>query len=87
MTRENKANVHERAPNAKIFITDTVLKCKQYGVMIIKPGRVEHRDELQHLPWQFQSHDFNIIKSLGPVLERGVRSRFPEAIKRCSDVL
>lgn len=27
-----------------------MLKYEKYGVMIIKPAQLEHREELQHLP-------------------------------------
>ncbi len=53
-----------------------MLKYEKDGVMIMKPGQLEHQDELQHLPWPVQSPDLNIFKPLRAVLERGIR-RFP----------
>ncbi len=46
-----KANVHERAAIAKTLIKDTSAKMKEEknGVMIRKPGQLDHQDELQHL--------------------------------------
>ncbi len=59
-----------------------MLKCEKDGVMIIKPGQLEHQDQLQHLPWPDKSPDFNITK---PLLERRMRNWFspPKETGRC----
>ncbi len=46
--------------------------------MIIKPRHLEHQDEIQHLPWLFQS-DFNIIKPLWAVLEDKSEKQIPSS--------
>ncbi len=47
-----------------------MLKYEKYGVMIIKPAQLEHREELQHLPctiwmdkqWTDRQRDINRYK-------------------------
>jgi hypothetical protein len=48
----------------------------------------EHESKLQHLPWQAQSTDLNIIEPLWSVLETRVRNRFPPptSLKQFEDV-
>ncbi len=46
-----------------------MLKCKIDGIIIIKPGNLEHQDELPHLPWPDKSPDLNIIKPPWAVFE------------------
>ncbi len=52
-------------------------------VMNIKPRRLEHQNELQHLPWPNKSPDLNIFKLIQAVLER----RIKQSLKQLADVL
>lgn len=75
----HKANTHERAATTKTLITDSNTKThtQKDGGMIIKPGQMEHHNELLTPAWANKSHDLNIE------YERRVRNRL--ATGRCSD--
>jgi hypothetical protein len=49
----------------------------------------EHEGELQHLPLSAETPDFNITELLWPVLETGMRNRFPPptSLQQFEDVL
>ncbi len=57
--------------------------------MIIKPGQLEHQDELQHLPLPDKSPELNTIKPRWTVLERRERSifRHPVSVIKLTDIL
>jgi hypothetical protein len=74
-------------PNSDALLQDDNVHIHTAGT--VQSWAEKHESELQHLPLPAETPDFNITESLWPVLETGMRNRFPPqtSLQQFEDVL